>query len=377
VKIQGTLDLFGLSHLLRAAEASEASFSLEIRNLLSRGGMCVRDGMIFWARAGQAEGEEAVRTLLGWKGAEFWIYPLAAPIDVSEGLSASKILSEIPQAPSSGKLNGDARIEGTLGSLALRDVIHIFGSNGRPAGITVNVPGGTGEIHISSGLILAARLGKATGREALDIMMNESGGAVTILGACGTGAIDDPLAIDEVLHPPADAEPEPEKGPPLPGEIPPEWDEVEDPDPDTEPPDHDTTGPFQYLSMPQQLLVAKQGNFKAKLEAACYRVEQVAMAVVMDRNYSVDLAEAIAAKPNAHPAVLHFLATDYSTRNSLPVARALIFNPSTALPDALELLAKLKDKELRGIVKDKGNHPAALVSKARQLLEARQEKRAF
>jgi hypothetical protein len=377
VKIQGTLDLFGLSHLLRAAEASEASFSLEIRNLLSRGGMCVRDGRIFWARAGQAEGEEAVRTLLGWKGAEFWIYPLSAPMNVADGLSASKILSEIPQTASSGKLNGDARIEGVLGSIDLRDILGIFASNGRPASITLTESGGRGEIHISSGLILSARMGETTGREAVEALAKETGGAVTILGACGSGPIDDPLAIEDVLGPAAEPDPEeePEGGAPLPGEIPFEYDDEEEDERD--PPDQAAEGPFQHLSMPQQLLVAKQGNFKARLEAACYRVEQVAMAVVMDRNFGADLAEAIAAKPTAHPAVLHFLATDYSTRNSIPVVRALIFNPSTALPDALELLDRLTDKELRGLVKDKGNHPSALVAKARQILGARKGKRSF
>jgi hypothetical protein len=75
--------------------------------------------------------------------------------------------------------------------------------------------------------------------------------------------------------------------------------------------------------------------------------------------------------------VLHFLATDHSTRSSPGVIRALVFNPSTALPDALDLLDKLTDKELRTFVKDKGNYPPTLVSKARQILEVRKERRAF
>jgi hypothetical protein len=59
------------------------------------------------------------------------------------------------------------------------------------------------------------------------------------------------------------------------------------------------------------------------------------------------------------------------------VVRALILNATTPLSDAMDLLPQLSDQELRTLLKDRGGHPPALQSKARQILDVRKKKRSF
>ena len=383
--LHGALDIFGLPHLLRAVEICRKSFSLEILHPAARAGLCIQDGRIFWARVGSEEGEEALRTMCRWPGADFWIYPLSAELAVENAIVASEYFERFPELVSgaAAALPTDS-VEGQVGVLGMRELLHVYRLSGRPATIRLGSSQGKGELQVSSGLVLLARWGKLEGRDALEPLLQQATGGLRIAPGSPAGFADEPIDLGPLL-----GVEEPSSAPPENGDLPEETtpDDPDDPDDPDEIALEEASGPvpgcdhetrtFRAMKLPRQVKIARQGNTKQRITAACSPNDRVAMAVVADRNFTADLAEAIASNPTANPKVLDFLGSDVSTRGSYSIAHHLATNPATPLDTSVELLIRLSDRDLRLILQNGYSHPQALRSKARQILETRKKKRAF
>ena len=351
------MDFLGLHHLLRTGEAHSNSFCVSLHHPIAKGEVVVSDGKICWARVGRADGEEALRKLVSWTGTKFTLYPLANIIESEGALSPGDLLEKIELPEDLPPIEGFARIRGELGAIGLREILHILWKNGRAARIRLDGFGQKGEIEVDSGKVVSASLDGKTGKDAVESLMQIPGGKVEITPGLSDVESDGEFSIESLM-----------KGPALSKQ----FVLVEEDEPET--------GPAMTLAakpMKVQLELAKKGNYKERIEAACSGRDQVAFAVVEDRNLPPKLIEMIAGLTRVKPVVLEFLATDPSCRRSYTVTRALVFNPSTPAGNASELLVYMRDADLRKISQDTTTYHESLRIRATRLLGIRKQKRSF
>jgi hypothetical protein len=350
VDLSGPLDLFGLAHLLRTAEAHRKSFALEVLHPMARGGLCMREGSIFWARVGQTTGKKAVRMMLSWRSARFWMYPLSGFVGSAQGFRVGNVIPD-ENRPLSQILEP---ITGHVGVLDVPDLMAIFGSNGRAARVRIVCGNQEGEISLDSGRIIQAAYVPLEGQEAVEAMMRLPAGEVEV--RCGTADVPrpDPMPVRMFLI----------GRDPFPMCTSPEEMEKE-------------TRTLARMPLNMQMRLARDGNFRQRLSAACSKWNRVALAVVRGGEVGEDLLEAICSAPLANPEVLRVLADHRRCRSRYSCLRALALNLATPRDIATKLLDRLRDSDLRKVYQDRTKFPLRFRVKADKILRARRRSRAF
>lgn len=354
MELKGPVDLLGLSHLLRVGEIYRSSFSVALEHPIGRGEILLGNGLVVWARLGRTRGVEALRTLISWRGATFRIYPPAVPGDRNGGLSPRVVLDYgMDRSPVDVEgVSTEGPVQGSLALLSLRQVLHIFQANRRGAVIHITSRGPKGEIHVDSGSVVSAGSAEMTGPDAVGALLEAQGCETEILACPGAVESNGSFPIDHFLEPTREKE-------------------------------HDEADiarnekVFALAPLPDRIKMARQGDFKERLLAACSGSDQVAMAVVQDGNLGQELAEALASKVMANPEVLTFLGTNRAFRKQHGVVRALVFNPTTPLSTAVNLMQDLCDADVRKVMTDTTAYPEALRARAKRTLEIRKKKRSF
>ncbi|MCZ6692100.1 MAG: DUF4388 domain-containing protein [Planctomycetota bacterium] len=350
--LQGPLDLFGLEPLLRVAEHSQSSFGITVEHPIAKGEVFVSFGFITWARVGRSLGKEALLTLASWTGAKFRLTPGAPTTKNREPMSPRAVFER--DLRDSEPLHEVALqyvpIQGELSAIDIRQILHIFWLGGGAAKMHVSNVSEEGEIELEAGLIGTARVGSLEGREAVEHILGMEGCSVEILPGGMPIEQDDSLPIHLFLDLPEEAEEEVEIT------------EVEDLE-------------FEDAPLVEQIKKAKKGNVRERVLAACSSRDEVAISVVQEGNVTTDLAETLASKALTNSVVLKYLGEDKMFGGRPSVARALVFNPSTPPGTAADLLDRLRDADVRRVVRDSGAHSEFLRTRAKKLLDIRKKKR--
>jgi hypothetical protein len=361
-KVEGPLDFFGLSGLLRAALQGARSGTIVALCPGFEGRVFFKKGKIIGAMAGGAEGFDAVERIIGSQGVRFR-YVLRTHFHVQNvESSALETLLNGPDAGPRLDERGKSGVRIAVGHPEVMDIFEVLAAlEGCPVRMMVSVvcEEGTGEVYRDGTRILHAHVeGKEGPYESMAAMLAWRGSKI-LVRYCEN---DFPVTVDRSL---SDFMTEALKEMPTqvsltsrPGELP-EWELTE--------------GEYESLyhqimemGIAEKIKLAFMGSKEARGLLVRDPNKMVAVAVMKSPKIQVSEVESFAKSRSVCEDVLRQIAANREWMKSYSVRFNLVNNSKTPLPISLKLLNGIKETDLRKIGKSK-DIPQVVAAQARRM----------
>ncbi len=367
LKVEGAMDLCGLSGLLSAARQGVRSGTISIDGPGKSGRVFFKRGKVVGAVAGELEGLDGLRDLMTWKDARFR-YTLRTHFH-ADNLDPQKAL-EFLESDSGGSTRQREEDGGALklisGSLKVMDAYETLASLEKSSGTILTsmiCEEGSGEVYQRNGRVIHAHVGgKDDPLHAMAAMLAWNGVRFITRSAVGECPVTMDKTLSDFFTESMKLIPEEIMRTPRPGELP-EWELSEE---ESESLYHRILN----MGVAEKVKLAFMGNKEARSILVRDPIKLVAIAVVKSPKIREDEIEAISKSKQVCEDVLRQIASTKEWSKSYTIKLNLANNSKTPLPLSMKFLSHFREPDLRKLAKSK-NIPAALATQARRLAEVK------
>ena len=334
--VSGQIAVAGLFEWLKVLELNRRTVTLRLERPTGCGSLRLLEGRLVEARCGATAGDDAARQLLTWIDASFEqeSSPDETPGDVTRS-TCELVREAMAAAPAAPALDPRWRISGDLAAMSVAELCQLGALNRR--GYALRLPE-QAQMCFHDGRIVRATAGDVHDEEAVCQVLTLSAGPFEIapLDEAPVGGFVG-IAPDFLAEGVRRADEErPSPGEPAGGKQ----------------PAHGPRRQIRELSAAQKLALAHKGTRNERLILMRHPDRRIALAALMSSHTTDNDVEAIARATSANVDVLTAIAHHERYGHSYTIVRALVFNPKTPTAEAVRLVSRLREYDLRLACRD-------------------------
>jgi len=368
MKVEGPLQFFGLTGLVRAAKQGARSGTIVLETAGKSGRVFFRRGKVIGALAGDLKGIPAVEDMIRWRDTRFR-YTLRTynHVENLDLLAVEDLLNSPNVGPDSDKTGLGAMrvVTGSLGVMDIFEALCALEGVAVPMLVTGVFEEGSGEIYRDHSRVLHAAVeGKEGPLQSMAAMASWTGKRFVIRPAPAAFPTTVDRSVQDFFADALKLIPEEMGQVTQPGTLP-EWELSEN--------EYESLyHRIMEMGVAEKMKLAIMGTKEARDILVRDSNKLVAVAVVKSPKIQESEIEAISKSRSVSEDVLRQIAGTNDWMRSYAIKHNLASNPKTPIPIAMKLLPHLRGLDLRKLAKSK-NVSAAIAQQARRLAETKSD----